>query len=643
MIEFLLQTRALQHLVDVPVIPLVSGGMIALAAKQAKTVHVLLSDVDAELFGCFDASAIALQTLPLSARTLLVNEGSRLLNVTPLTRAKATEYVQAACQELKEKRTTISWVTTWSWDRTCEWLALFWEWVGSCGFTRELLTAVNSLPLLPTTAEELRSLNDPVFFYPLDLDDSCRDLLSRLGIYFLHHSTPPAFFEQHRPQVLKSASSASELLNVLQSIGQLDLSSANVLRTHLSTCLTMRVFLTDSQKATLRALPIHLVAVPDPITGTGTIQPSSIPRNAIIHCLLDPEQLVLPLPSIENVVFVHRSPEEQRLLEHIDYAATVNVLSETCLLQLLVDNIEQQSSTTRVRVLQFIAQRRAFATSPIMEKLRASSIVPVGNGTRLAPPKDVVDPSSPIANIVPRGDPNTIFDVNSGLIAVLVELQLLRQQLDSGYVAARIRFIANYRDVSVALEAARGLLYIWDATWFGCAGLQYDAELAWIPTREGLRKPLDTRDAKSRLLCDRVMPLLAMEKPLKNKNLRRLLGWLDPIPLDTLIEQLRRLLAEPDGSDHHVYLFALISEFGQRALSAGQLAEIRGLLSQQRCVPTGGRALMEPSFAVFELDSRLRGFGQILLELQQNKGVKEFLVKIGCTNQYVFQSTCRHM
>ena len=642
-IRFLLRTRQLQYLVDVPVIPLMSGRIAAFAAKRTgKTAHVLLSEADAELFGRLDLEAIPLHELPLEATTLLVQEGSSHLNVATLTCSQAVEYVLRASKNLMQEKTALSWSSkTWSWDQTCQWLAVFWEWIAACTFADTLLTAVRHLPLLPTTANKLCSLDEHVFFYPIQLDEPCRNVLLDLGFKFLHHSMPLSFFENRRPQLLKSASDASHLLTVLSSTSPTrfhnNTASATILRRHLSDCLTTsRTILSPAQKATLRALPIHPIVVSDSESCTNHITTSIIPPSGVIHCLSNPEALVLPVPSLSNVVFVHRTDEERRLLEQINYAAAAQEMSVKQLLGLLIEHIEEQSPAARLCVLQYLVDHRSLRSSELLDRLRTSPIVPVGNGERLLPPQDVIDPWSPIKELVPSGDPNAVFDVNSLMMSALTELGLLRHDLDVRYVEERIQFIANHADPLFAKNAARRLLRVWDTTWVGCRGLQYDPELAWIPTPQGLKRPCDTRDASRYMLYDRVLPLLDMDRDLENLKLRAALGWDKPVPLDTLLEQLRRLLAETEAQYHHHYLSALIREFGSRKLSSTQIEELTALLSSSRCVPTTDGTLKHPRFAVLNVGHRfLRGFGQIPLELQQRPGVSEFLLSIGCSDRYV--------
>ncbi|KAI0739601.1 hypothetical protein C8Q80DRAFT_1240735 [Daedaleopsis nitida] len=632
-IEFLLQTQQLDHLIDVPVILLVSGDTVALLAKGNGTPQrALLTEADAELFGPFDSSAVALQHLPSIAKSLLVNEGSRL-NVVPLHCVQTTKYIQAACSQF----------SAWSWEQTRQWLGIFWEWVAVCPFADELLQATRTLALLPTTTDELRTTQDPVFFYPRELDNLTRDALSRLGISFLHPSISPAFFEQHRPKLLKSASSASDLLQVLQSSRSFGEATANILRAHLSRCLTrtMGTRLSKSHQALLRDLPIHPIVIMDSDTDSVHIHSSSLPPSHPIYCLADPEKLSLPLPRISDAVFVHRTLDEQRILEQIDYQASISSISTPRLLQLHVEHIEEQPRVIRVRVLRFLVDNRAYETSEVMEKLRASRIVPVGTGDRLLTPQDVIDPQShPISELVPPGDPSALFDDGSGIACTLMQLGFLRRELDVKYVGDRIRYISNLPEFEkvLASDAARRLLHVLEAGWFNCSGVGYDPELSWIPTKAGLKRPEDTRDTTYRLLCDRVMPMLDLSAPIESKTLRRMLGWDQPIPYDILAEQLRRVLSEPLSlPERSRYLTRLTREFGRRfpSLVPAQIRELATVMTSEYCVPTEGGELQRPRFVVFKLSPRLRGFGQVSPELLHTGGVEEFLLSVGCTKRHV--------
>ena len=95
-IESLLGSRDVRELADVPVFRLVSGATAALQTKHSgrKEVHVLL-DAAAGLFWQFDANAINLHDVPTAARTLLINNGSKHLDVRPLDSPQCLAYVQA--------------------------------------------------------------------------------------------------------------------------------------------------------------------------------------------------------------------------------------------------------------------------------------------------------------------------------------------------------------------------------------------------------------------------------------------------------------------------------------------------------------------------------------------------------------------
>ncbi|KAI0739602.1 hypothetical protein C8Q80DRAFT_1274667 [Daedaleopsis nitida] len=640
-IEFLLQSQELDHLMDVPIIPLVTGNTAALVAKRnAPVKRVLMTAEDEELFGQFDPHAVALQHLPPVAQRLLIRQGRDCLNVVSLDCAKASEYTRTVCQHFSTARPyTSSWFgTTWNWTKACEWLGVFWEWIATCSFAQELLAKAQSLPLLPTIANELRAIGETVFFYPDAMDDSTIQVLCRLGISFLLSSIPPAFFQQHRPALLKSATSASDLLPVLRStpVALFDEDSARILRTHLSNCFIMSTRLTVSQKSILRGLPIHPVVTHDPHSDSVQVRPSSLP-SLPIYCLANPCSLPLPLPRLTSALFVHRSDDEQRLLEQIDHQTSVNVITDKRLLQLHVEHIEQQSPSARLRVLQFLVKNAVYGTSEIMDKLRTSRIVPVRVGDDLLPPQDVINPWSSISELVPPGDRNALCDVNSETSKALVQLGLLRSELDLKFVEDRIRYISSLptsssADKALASDAAKRLLRVLDSdtSGFNCSRVQYDPQLAWIPTTAGLQKPQDTRDGAYRILCDRVMHMLDIQTPIESRSLRRMLRWDQPIPCDILIEQLRRLV--PDSKASPEYIVRLTREFGRRFydLSQTHLDQLVSLLSSVPCVRTEGDTLREPRFAVFRLTtSRPRGFGQISLDLVEEAGM--FLRRIGCT------------
>lgn len=629
---------------DVPIIPLVTGSTAALVAKRnAPVERVLMTAQDEELFSQFDPHAVALQHLPPVAQRLLTYQGSTCLNVVSLDCAKATEYMRAVCQHFSTERPyTSSWLKfrkIWDWTKACQWLGIFWEWIATCPFSQRLLTETKSLPLLPTTAKELRAVEESVVFYPHEMDESSHQVLCRLGVSFLHSSIPLGFFQQHRPALLKSAASASDLLLVLQStpLALFDENSARVLRAYLANCFTMSR-LPVAQKTILRDLPIHPVVTYHPDSNSVQVRSSSLPCLPI-YCLADPSSLSLPLPHLPSALFVHRTDDEQRLLEQIDYQTSVTTITDRQLLRLHVEHIEQQSPSVRLRVLLFLVKKPGYRTSDTMDRLRTSRIVPVGVGDRLLPPQDVIDPWSSISELVPPEDPNVICDVNSEASKALMQLGLLRSELDSKFVEDRICFISSLpsTDEGLASDAAKRLLRVLDSDTggFNCSKVQYDAQLAWIPTKAGLKRPQDTRDVAYSVLCDRVMHMLDITTAIESRSLRRMLHWDQPIPCDIVIEQLRRLVPESQAPPE--YIVKLTRELGRRfqELSPAHLAELVSLLSDVPCVLTDGGILHEPRFSVFRLASRIRGFGQISRDLVESAAIGSFLRSIGCTDTYV--------
>ncbi|RPD56795.1 hypothetical protein L226DRAFT_469097 [Lentinus tigrinus ALCF2SS1-7] len=634
-VEFLLRDRNLEDLVDVPVIPLVRGGTVALSVRRrfGNPPYMLFSKEDAELFGQIEPQAVALHDLPTTARLLLVSDGSRRLNVMTLSCAKAGRYIREASSKFPYPSPSVD---SWSWARSCEWLGAFWSWIADCPFRTDLIKGIGDLPLLPTTASGFCTPNEHVFSLSPDSDDS-RAILSRIGMKFLHSSIPTAFLQQCRPTILWTISKPSDLLDALGSVPlhtiRDDGEATKIIQEQLSLTLNIYVRLTNSQEATLRALPIHPVLTN---SSANCIQScsSSLPATSKLCCLtsLSP----LPLPTVDNTTFVHVTSTARPILEKIDYTAVVRPLSEQHLLQLHVDHIIMQSPAIRLRVLEHMVNHPQSRTSAVLDKLRKSPIIRVG-GERYAAPQDVIDPHSPISSIVSPGDFDAIFDDrgdNLRIADALAQLGLLRKELDADYVGQRI--ISFRQHGASSMDAASRLLRTLDCTFYPCSGVRGIDEIAWIPTKAGLRTARETRDTSQRMLCDRVWDLLDMP-PLRSPPLLQMLGWHEPIPVDILIKQLRQLLSESRGNELPQYLVNLITEFGHRystsSLSSPQVDQLFDLLLSQEWVSTSDGGLRQAPFAVFETPSRLRGFGQISLDFAARPGVKDFLLRMGCATR----------
>ncbi|RDX44314.1 hypothetical protein OH76DRAFT_1409168 [Lentinus brumalis] len=632
-VEFLLGDGRLEELADVPVIPLVQCGSVALSErKKGRALYILFSHEDAELFGRFEPQAVAVDDLPPAAGSRLVRQGSSCLNVTTLNYAKVDRYIQAAAAKFPYPSPSRD---SWSWAQTCGWLSLFWRWIGDSSFHAELLVGIRSLPLLPTTAGQLCTLNETIFSFSPDWDDLSRVVFSRIGIKFLHSSIPPAFLQRCRPTIIRSIFEPSDLLDALRPISlvtiRVDGDATKTLQEHLSSILHMSVRLTNLQKATLRSLPIHPVLTNQPSLNCLASHPSSIrPEPCKLYCLKSLNSF--PLPIIDDAIFAHVTDVERRLLEQIDYSAVAYPLSEQDLLQLHVEHIVKQPPAMHLRVLEHLARNPAPRSLANLDKLRSSPMVRVRDGQYVAP-QDVVDPKSSISDIIPPEDPSAIFDdkgENTRIADALATLGLLRREIDPVYLHQRI---TSFRDKS-SLDAARRLLRTLDSTFYN-SGVQGIDGFAWLPTKAGLRTSRETRDASQRMLCDRVWELLDIPEPLRSPPLRRMLGWHEPIPIDVLVEQFRALLPEPRSGEIHPYLLELTTEFGRRyhEMSPSQLDQLFDLLHAQEWVPTSDGRLRQPAFAVFESSSTLRGFGQIPLDFAARPGVKEFLGHMGCATR----------
>ena len=641
-IEFLLQSRELERLVDLPIIPLVSGHAASLRTRQGSDVaHVLQEELDEKVFSHIDTNAVALRMIPRLARDLLVEGGPSNLNVKNLNLGQAAAYVRSARTQFATGRTFES---TWSWDRTRGWLALFWEWISSCRFAGDLLASLKSEPLLPTTAGELRTTGEDVFFYPADLTERQRAALSLVGIHFLDSSVPPFFLEHHRPKLVKSVSVATDLLGVLNSAVPecLDSDAAGLLRSHLASVVSGGVRLSKANKETLRALPIHPVLTSDSNSADQSVTTTikSLPPSAPFYCIVHPLSLSIPLPRLQIGTFVHATADEQQLLEQIDYAAAFQPLSEKRLVHLFVESISEQSPQSRLRLLRYLSGNRTMCTVEIMDRLRISPLICVGSGDRYLAPKDVIDPSSSIAFLMPLHHDDHIFKgstSNQETVDILSQLRLLRRTLDSDFVSQRIQDIACLpAESGDAHEAARLLLSALEKTRFNCVNVQYDPNLAWIPTRKGLRAPRSCRDDSQKTLCDRVWPLLDMA-PIQSDALRMLLGWHEPISIDTVIQQFDGILSATAGTVTTPYYLDLTIEFGRRLteLSTPQLEALAERASSKPWVLVEGGLITHPAYAVFDLSSRLYQFGKLSLDIAHRPGVKTFLLRMGCSERYV--------
>ncbi|KAH9939666.1 uncharacterized protein BXZ73DRAFT_43603 [Epithele typhae] len=626
-INFLLQSNDLTQLVDIPIIPLVSGRFTDLRGRsRGSPIHVLFDAQDEEIFGQFDSDAIALDRLPPKAKKLLIENGARLVNVNKLNKAQTLQYVRAAQKQSG----------TWAWSTTRDWFALFWTWIADCSFSGELVTGIKTIPTLPTTSGRLRCTGDvDVFVNSIDLSQSRRNVLSSCGITFLDPAVSSPFLLGHCPKLVKYASSPGDLLDAwhaapLQNVpGDI----ADALRSHLAEILRRSsVRLSQPQKTALRNLPIHPI-----LTSSNHTVMSPLSASRALYCITRPAGLPFPLPHLPDGIFVHASTDEQRLLEEIDYQSATHPLSERQVFDLAVEHMEQQTPEVHRDVLRYVSDHRRPLLNTVESRLKAASIVRVGiNGALTLPPQEIVDPSSALNSNYPPlnrdAEPFLGAPVNVRITELLSSLRLLKRDVDADFISDRIQQIASLpSDSTVAHYAARSLLASLDKSRYDCTDVKYDHQAAWIPTSQGLKRPSESRDTSKATLYNSVLHILDLH--LHSESLRTLLGWNQPVPLEVIMQQFRHIVST---TTEERYYFDLVCEFGRRymGLSSVQLDALRQEAQDKAWVLIeGGKMVVPPAHAHFDDIVRLPGFARVSMEIVNRDGVRQFLQTMGCSNR----------
>jgi len=624
-LEYLLSTKNLNNIINLPLMPLVNGRHVALraASDSVGVVHTLLGQTECEIFGLHDGDAIPLHKLGPSVATLLGNKGPKCLNVRRLT-------VEVVIQFLEEHVKGL--VGTSLAGSTVRWSSMFWDWMGNWESKNKAYPMMKRFHLLPTSLG-LQPLDHLISMKPSNNHNpALLSLLERLGIAFLH-----ADLQERAISVLKSfilfrnVRHLPDLLDCLslERIDSLPLNAAKLLLDFITENISTGSILNDEQRTKFRKLPIFPLLVPPNPTSkalkvTKVIGPIPTKGEVMGVCLLNLQLL----PLLENVTYVDGS--QIGLLKTINPSSSP--LYDIDVLSLALEIFAAQDTRAQSAYIKYMVQYSDQLPPRLISTLRTTSFVTAGDGT-LQKPSYLVDPQSDIASLFLKDDvhmPRMSSETVRTIAFNLGSLRILQNTLTTDIVMERIGFISSTKS-SGARVIARNLLRVMHRSAFDCSGLEVRPDIRWLPTEQALMGSGGCLDGKSHCieLYDGV--LAQLDKGLEiSESLRTTLGWDKPLPVITLAKQLEHVLKHDDA---YRKVRIILMELGSRRLSEDALGIIRISVADKTWVPVSGGKLEKIRYAVFMDAVPSVGFYKIAFNEDDHPGVCNLLLCMGCSRR----------
>ncbi|KAJ6510488.1 hypothetical protein C8R45DRAFT_1088650 [Mycena sanguinolenta] len=650
LLEYLLQTKRLEYLLGLPLIPLVNGFM-APVRRGAAPDHTMLSQVECDVFKTLDESAVSLPSIPAYLRDLF--RDSSALNISILSPEKVVSYLQSSplgCDFSQRHEGKLD-------DAVVAWLTAFWAWLGTWPAHDLLFPRIHNLYVVPTRT----GLESPEVgvFSELGADTALVSIFRSLGLAFLH----PTFSADarkglaHYPLVLKGLSDIHLVLDrirVAQNL-QLEKDEAYTLSKHVLDCVLQTCQqrpLDENQRHKLRSLPIFPLLTPSvivmpeksPRALSGFRLPSlhkksksvSLPNldriGEGVTVLGIPSNTIAPLPVAAGVVYLDGANTNLALLPQLAPSSN-SPLSSADILALALEHFSLQSKSMQAKFLDFMVQNHNTLPPALSKSLQTVPFIPVLDGT-LQSPAHVIDPAKPELVAIYSESKDRIPTMQADDMLVLRHLRslkLLTATLTLDLVAERIQFISSRSASTESRLLTTQLLSMLYVSSLDCTSLEIPLEAKWLPTATGLVGRGECLDAASQPeLFDEVVPVLVRDIKL-SQSLRAALGWDQPIPTSILLGQLRAIIRSGHAST--LKLDCLIKEFSARTLGEADHIELSSITTGKPWIPIASNRLASTNYAVFASTFGLAGFYQIPFSLADQPHVRSFLLRMGCTER----------
>ncbi|KAJ7186780.1 hypothetical protein C8R46DRAFT_279690 [Mycena filopes] len=654
LLKFLLINNQLENVVGLPLVPLVNAGFLApIRCGNGVPTHTMMDQAECEIFKTLENSAVSLPAIPDHLRELFRAQGPSTLNVANLSPERVSTYLNSSplgfdLSDRHEGKID---------DAVVVWLSAFWSWLGTWPARDSLLPHIRMLCVVPTNA----SLESPEFgvFSELGAEPPLVNVFRALGLQFLH----PAFSADARkgltyyPLVLKGLGDIHLVLDRIK-FGQdlrLDKVDEYSLSKHVLDCVfqsSQQRPLDENQRRKLRSLPIFPLLSPSEVTTTeksprvlSAFKLPSLHRKSksvalpkLGHIPDDVTVLGIPsgntvlLPDVKSVVYLDGAHVDLALLPQLT-PSNNTPLSGIDILALAVEHFALQSKGLRISFLDHMVRNRDSLPPSLLKSLQKAVFIPVVDGT-LQSPERCIDPT--------KSDLVAIYSENKDRIPTMVgedllvlrhlrSLGLLPATITLDIIAERIQYISSRSALAESRLLAVQLLNMIHSSGLECASLEIPAEAKWLPTARGLVGRGECFDVgKHPELFDEVLPVLDRNVRL-SPSLCLALGWDQPIAMAILQEQMRGVLRS--GLASTLKLDYLIKEFASRTLSDTDISELTGITLDRPWIPIASGRLAPTSHAVFSSTFGLAGFYQIPFGLVDQAPVRDFLMRMGCTER----------
>ncbi|KAL0565846.1 hypothetical protein V5O48_016173, partial [Marasmius crinis-equi] len=607
LLEYLVSDQSLQNMIDLRIVPLPNDRFVALQCYSLTSEkHTLLPEPHFAVFASFDDDAIALHLLPEPVARLLQSKGPAELNVQPLNDRIVVTYLASLAE----------FPLTWIYE--------FWTWMVDIWGSRDILFhSITSFEIIPCNDGKLRRPNDIVFIAGRPSNDALETGLDKLGISFLSSEFPPTASEfLVRKGCAKLLSDIGSLLDCVNPDGRLVSTESAAILQHFLDQPSYRK-LSSTRRSKLRQLPLFPLLRPNP---------DGLAIERVIDRLQDAPEIQgvvdvsivvnnLLLPPASNISFLDLSPPNDNLLHLVEPGR--QPLSVQNLLLLSLQSFQSQPAGFHLSLIKYVAAQRSSIASSIIENLGNIPFLRTKGGETRSP-REVIDPSSPIADLF-AGSPEGWLPAEKGpLVANLQKLGLLQRKLSTALVNNRIHYISSASPTySSAPELARRLLDAIRDENFDCSGVSVLSDKRWLPAENGLRSHKECLDPglyrSRRELFDEVLDVVHLVPGCLHAHL----GWAPSIPLPILFAQFQSLVRKQDPTK----LKIVISELSSRELSPENFQELRDVIGDNPWIPTDKLQLVPTERAVFSAESV---HGQSIPFFYELPDFSSFYSSMGC-------------
>ncbi|TFK35891.1 hypothetical protein BDQ12DRAFT_267709 [Crucibulum laeve] len=638
-LEYLVSTEDIKNVGGLPLFQLSNeaGMRISLVLRHlTEKMYTLLERDEYEVFDLCDEQAIYLHLLPPKVSTILRNKGPSVLNVNKLDSKRIVQYL-----ELYPNRLNLNLSLAHIDVATVNWLSNFWSWVQTWREREQFYTAFQHLYLLPSRTG-LRKADRPIFetvgIHPILLRN-----LEHLGVCFINSQlTAPArtVLKSSSVGLLRHINDVAILLQCIHSPVTATLEShesARLLAAHIAHHLPLPIPLPLRTK--LRSLPIFPVLSVQPKHPFEVNKSwAPVPEGVTVKGTRTTEIL----PITQNIVFLDVSSNgiNASILPFLDDASG-STLNDVEIVSLALEDFTKQPLHVQAQFVHYILRHTNSIPPRIVSKLKSLPFIAATDGS-IHSPSDLLDTDSLVAILFGEQSsqiPRTGNQVEQSMIRDIQSLGLFQKDLTNDILLDRMKFAS----FSNSMDMAKRLLSIMIKSSFDWSRFSIPSDLAWMPTKNGLKTLTQCRDEESRPeLFDEVLFMPDTDRCIP-RRLREAFGWDQSLSLTVLTEQLSRTLDQASKVFAQPHLFygkvwEIIREIGMRQLNPSDIRHLRSVTLNRPWVPVSNGQLVSISSAVLMPGMESAGFFEVSFDIRRYQQVRSFLKCMGCVEQPSFDA-----